>query len=326
MTSKKSVPLYQRLDRAAGVFISIDFDYFVDTPSELPTKYLIDHVIKTPKKDVNMFGLFDYGHSEYAGSRITDMIWQSRMAALMACGLHPADWLGRRTAIEMLAFQNTLGLITGDFYVADSHVMARCAINKTVQLKDRPIKTLYHFDAHHDLGYGDLDEEIKNNVSTAGSWLFHALRQNVVDKAVIVYPQWKGLHDTASLKKSKHWDMISHRVTLTTELPLFLKKFSAPVFLCRSSAWTPPHLDERFLEMLVNLNSRKKNPLVELTDLDAAEQTGFSTVLKERALDWEAIHALAEQFAKLKGDTYVRPIAGHTGYPVERAKRAAAVC
>lgn len=319
MARTKSTPVTHQLCRAEGTALSIDFDFFVDNPAELPGIYRATHSIDTNAGPVPIANIFDYDHTEYAGSRLTNAIWQSRLANLLSLGLHPDDWLGLRAGALVSEFIRMFGNISSPlFSFADSHAMGRAALNTMVAEFGAPIAELFHFDAHHDLGYTDeaIQRDIEKDTSDAGSWLYHALRQNVVSHVSIVYPDWKGTYEADRIRELKHWPSIADRVTFyswTSFVHLRLAHLHGlhGSFLCRSSAWVPPTKDKLFLELLNWLKSRF-NPYGVKTaeiNLDIKFSTGFDSVDVEREIDWESLHKLAEQYANIRKTNYVRPSA-----------------
>lgn len=111
---------------------------------------------------------------------------------------------------------------------------------------------LINIDYHHDC-YNHMKEE-KN----CGNWLIYLLNNfNIKAKWIKRKDSdLKGLPDKLEVKKDLS----------------IIKNFNPDyIFLTKSNIWSPPHLDNKFLELLYNLSSNTKNHLTysnseELTD------------------------------------------------------------
>lgn len=204
--------------------LSIDFDYFVREPRH-----------------------WDFGHAEV--EPFIRKVWPARYAQYD---------LWRETNPEVyadvppLAFTAELKERGVRFHrsrnlgIADSH---RFALPFLLKKSERaPADHLLHFDAHHDCYGGDR--------VTCENWLSHYMDQRTETKVTWVQPQWlegKSDHDDLpSPLRGRHIDFV-------TELKeLQLQGMVRNVFLCRSSAWTPPHLDPLFGMLVTDLLNRAK--------------------------------------------------------------------
>lgn len=319
MANKKVLDSRRDLTKAQGTLLSIDFDYFVPTPAELPVEYRFSHLIHTPYGPKLLGSLFDYGHIEFKNAEANDAIWHVRLASLLAAGLHPQDWLSADEGLiaRILGyFSHSKLLEDAKIYVADSHAMARLAINEIVSDQRAPIFRLINIDAHGDVGYDDarLQKEIDGKTSTAESWLFHALHDKVVDLAYVNYPAWKGDVEARHRKESRLFRRVADRVgfdTGTNGAEAWKGIFSG-IFVCRSSAWTSPVSDAAFESFITQLRTTVVHTNPPVIDLDQCYSTGRPSVLQRRSLDWEALHDAAAIYAKAQNHDYKRPVAGTT--------------
>lgn len=128
-------------------------------------------------------------------------------------------------------------------YVAESH--------KDIYEVMRGLKRseVYHFDAHHDL-YDDGDRDLN-----CGNWGRKAIEQGLVEKYIWVAPDWGKEFDMMDLEDIGQKEIKGYYYNE------FLKerKKSKPIdidaiFVCRSGAWVPPHLDGDFLKMTKGLS------------------------------------------------------------------------
>lgn len=321
MANKKVLDSRRDLTKAQGILLSIDFDYFVPTPAELPAEYRFSRMIHTPYGPKLLGSLFDYGHSEFQNAEINDIIWRSRLVSMLAAGLHPQDWLSADEGLiaSILAyFTNAKTQEGAKVYVADSHAMARSVINAIVSGQRAPLLRLINIDAHGDVGYDDgrLQKEIDGKISTAESWLFHALHDKVVDSAYVYYPSWKGDVEERHRKESRLFRRVTDRVFFNTGIigtPAWKGAYSG-IFVCRSSAWTSPVSDAAFESFITQLRTAVA-PNAPVIDLDHEYNTGRPSVLQRRSLDWEDLHNAASIYAKAQNHDYNRPIAGTTRTP-----------
>ncbi|MGM9967969.1 MAG: arginase [Rummeliibacillus sp.] len=152
-------------------------------------------------------------------------------------------------------------------YVSDSHALSY-KIAHEFNCDD-----VYLFDAHSDLGYGglpSLDFELN-----CANWLGKLLKNNEVDEAHIVYGPY-------TAEKPEYFKQMNKRFHI--EYPklndLQPKEKISAIHICRSGAWTPPWLDEKFAEFIqkmgipytvVDCQLRKWNP----SDLTYADQVQY---------------------------------------------------
>lgn len=90
---------------------------------------------------------------------------------------------------------------------------------------------VYNFDAHHDCGYhsDELD---------CGSWA----KSDKISEYHLIYPSWR-------MKASEGNNCILRPMTVHYDIPTELPRFHM-VFVCRSSAWTPPWADKQWMDFV----------------------------------------------------------------------------
>jgi len=89
---------------------------------------------------------------------------------------------------------------------------------------------VYNFDAHHDCGY-------QSDELDCGSWA----KTEKISEYHLVYPSWR--KDAPEIDNDLRPIIVHHDIP--TELPRF-----HVVFVCRSSAWTPPWADKQWMEFV----------------------------------------------------------------------------
>lgn len=115
--------------------------------------------------------------------------------------------------------------------IADSHLRA------LKWFENDNLDLIINFDAHHDCWV------IPMGGPDCGSWL-----TALPFDAICVYPKWKDISiDPDPAKKNVkllHWE------NFEMNEPNIVTK----IFLCRSGAWVPPHLDDLFGDLIHNLS------------------------------------------------------------------------
>ncbi len=120
-----------------------------------------------------------------------------------------------------------------------------------------------NYDAHHDLGYHDFKEVACDN------WTYFGHKDKLISQYDLVIPPWKKKMDEISPEQAKKINI--HR-----------KLISCPkanvLFICRSSAWTPPWWDHEWLKFI---EYWKKD------DLLWSAKIALDYALKARSLNYE---------------------------------------
>ncbi len=125
-------------------------------------------------------------------------------------------------------------------YVSDSHALSYDLAKKNA------CRVVYSFDAHADLGYGDLSS--LNLEVNCANWLGKLLKDKQIKEANIIYSpftiekpeDFKSMNNSYNIKYPPLED-------LDTGI-----KVSA-IHICRSGTWTPPWFDQRFVQFINEL-------------------------------------------------------------------------
>lgn len=122
-------------------------------------------------------------------------------------------------------------------YVSDSHALSYdIAVNQDCNI-------VYLFDAHSDLGYGGLSS-LDFEVNCA-NWLGKLLKDRQVNEANIIY-------SPHTAEKPEYFRQINKtfniRYLSLNELDIDTEVYA--VHICRSGAWVPPWLDEKFNQFI----------------------------------------------------------------------------
>jgi hypothetical protein len=182
---------------------------------------------------------WDLGHNEDEHTS-SNAVWMSRYLHIdlqKECDIaskadfEPIDVINRLDEKGIRILKNTpLG-------VADSHKYAY----KYFQDMGNNLDLILNLDAHHD-SWPMKDPDFDDSDVDCGNWV------TALDLPTIwVHPNWadpKTLPDPISVKQSYAWKDFNF-----TDNNIVMG-----IFLCRSSAWVPPHLDDEFGEMLHELS------------------------------------------------------------------------
>lgn len=142
-------------------------------------------------------------------------------------------------------------------YVSDSHALSYEIAKKY------DCKAVYLFDAHADLGYGGLTS--LNFEVNCSNWLGKLLEEGQVSEAYIFYSPYttekpdhfKAINSIYNVRYFRPDDLAGKNIVVSV------------VHICRSGAWTPPWLDEKFCRFVdalglpyevVNCPERKWDP------------------------------------------------------------------
>lgn len=206
--------------------LSVDWDYFINASDE------------------ERLALFPDGGNEELSESIKNFIWDSlyRDPKLKEIGIREDDY---STLVEM-----SEQYFDGDCIVADSHKHIYDAIME-ITTADEEFEVI-NIDFHHDL-YDYRTREGRVNCGNWGTILkedrpnckFVWVKHPNSDTRVI-----GGGEVDAEIIEFK--DFI-YRYTLLHYIQFDL------VYLCRSAMWSPPHLDQKFIDIVNNLAQKKNN-------------------------------------------------------------------
>ncbi len=210
--------------------LSVDWDYFFPK---------IEH--SSQPRFSQEWALYDWGHKE---SRLMiDLIWGTRAAGFLAAGLSLPGTTGEEEHF-WARFHFTK---RAKLYLAESH--SALGDEKVI---GHGVREIVNFDAHHDAGYHHRSfedalraMEIKNDKGighrmACDDWAVYAAARGI--PVVTKYPAWRS------------WAMNDEGGEPEPEAPIermiddgtpFAEPFGR-VFVCRSGAWTPSWLDDKF--------------------------------------------------------------------------------
>lgn len=294
--------------------LSIDWDFFIYNPSatEVPP-FDITVFPGTPKETKTTSAhVCDWGGHECFGRGIAEAIWLTRVGGLLRVGVDPLSIMGIIPEKGCVTPDDFIRIVSERFhlndaeqYVGDSHAYGFCCAQYVWSLAESGPIRVVSFDAHHDLGYSDAEiaDEIKRNQSDCASWLFHAIHNHMVDEAIIVYPDWKGLREFEPIKKYKHlrkvlpkvkaytWSQFVANNTIATDSDINL------VYQARSSGWTPPWLDGEFVKFY-NALPTGDNTCVDCMKV-FGQKVGAMDGCTPRGWDWDGVRLLSTSWQKL---------------------------
>ena len=122
-------------------------------------------------------------------------------------------------------------------FVSDSHILSYNIAKKL------NCKVVYLFDAHADLGYGGIPS--LNFEVNCANWLGKLLKDKLIEEAIIIYSPY-------TTEKKEYFKSINNafnvRYLSFDDIGKGIE--ISAVHICRSGAWTPPWLDERFFEFV----------------------------------------------------------------------------
>jgi hypothetical protein len=286
-------------------FVSVDWDYFVRS-----------------------LYAWDWGHQESAFF-MSGAMWEIRMSGLLVNGLDlrdemdPAKWANPKpgsfwnilsqlgydfSALDVVAEER--GIST--FVVADSHAVAGPTF-KTIADELGPPDVLVNLDAHHDMGYGDkaaVRKMVAKGQVTCDMWLQSLALMYPEMKIRVVYPNWR----FEEFPVSDEWDalkkVLPSGVLKRTKVGAFIDEDEAvssivkpakkikveALFICRSSAWTPPWLDSQFIDFVDGIQDHTGVSPFEYV----SERTGHIHPLEVRQdFSLERAQAMADQMKGL---------------------------
>lgn len=215
---------------------------------------------------------FDWGHGETSIFR--DIIWPARAVGCVRANLDMDELLTPPNDPTPKTFWTELvkrGWKFGDedydpmALAGDSHGEIGSEI--CTLMNDDDEWEIWHFDAHHDLGYDNdrVDEREKDHTLTCADWLYLIGRwQHVpIKKIVIVYPEWRREPDPLcpGLLEEGHQKTIAKRIEKLREVGCEVevtywndikppKQAVTVITTALSSAWVPPWYDKRYEEFV----------------------------------------------------------------------------
>ncbi len=133
-------------------------------------------------------------------------------------------------------------------FAADIKVLASDSHALSYQMaKDNNCGEVYLFDAHSDLGYGG--PSALNFEVNCSNWLGKLLKDQQIKGAYIFYSPY-------TAEKPEHFNPMNriYRIRYCDWKDLVGKSIAvSAIHICRSGAWTPPWLDEKFYQFVDRL-------------------------------------------------------------------------
>lgn len=233
------------------VFLSIDYDFFLWRGDRTPEQRVVVWPGTPREEKIHALHLFDWQHSEHHSPFLQGVMWLSRASAFYRAGLDPVEIM-KPTPTPELFVQTLVNALRsqGTGYMSDSHGWGY-SLMKAVGANRRNKYDLLHFDAHHDLGYGEVDRERV----TCASWAAHAIRRGWVRSMTIVYPDWQtpNLEPVRDLTKPQQKLLRFCSWSEWAREPELKDPIVDTIHLARSGAWSPPWLDPGFLALAEQL-------------------------------------------------------------------------
>jgi hypothetical protein len=200
--------------------LSIDWDYFVPSIDQ--------DFLPAPGGRVP----YAFGGGETFPDHMIDALWDSRAAVLaMRGGALPGTSGEERDFWDRFRIDRHAVL-----YYADSHAQAAHAAVR------EGITSVWSFDAHHDCGYeGALEDVDRLGWVGCANWMCYYFLRGA--ELHVRYPAWRR---DALMRELPPLCPVERQLD-DGEIPA--ESFDM-IFICRSSAWTPPWLDDAFDTLL----------------------------------------------------------------------------
>jgi hypothetical protein len=161
-----------------------------------------------------------------------DALWDSRAATLQR---HNVPLPTSSGAEERFWSRFTIAA-SADLYYADSHAQAAQTMVRA------GVDEVWSYDAHHDAGYeGAMDDVFRLGWVGCANWLCYYVLRGV--DAHVRYPSWRS---DALEREVPPLCPLDRAIDDEQPVDLVFER----VFVCRSSAWTPPWLDDGFYAFL----------------------------------------------------------------------------
>ena len=196
--------------------LSVDFDYFINADISFKIKYFPD-------------GL------ELVNETVDRIVWANHYAFAKRVG---EDFLSIGVDMESLEYVRDiiLGQHNSTIVIADSHEHIYDFVKDSYCDGNSINIEVYNIDFHHDVY--NYESVIDDENVNCGNWL-----RALIDNDIISSAYWLCRNDSDKRGNDGYCAIIT-----LEELPR--ENFDL-VFICKSSSWTPPHLDEFFVDYLV---------------------------------------------------------------------------
>lgn len=208
-------------------FLSIDWDYFIGASAK------------------ERMLLFPDGGNENLPAFVLDIIWASRYGGSVRLAEQHKD-IRKIEVIGVL--DKELQVLTEyiekwgvPVIVAESHSEAYGVFRSRLGAKEKC--DIVNIDYHHDVYMN------REGFVDCGNWLSELFRVNKLNNLI-----WVARDDSDELPKQHAGNK---QITIRTDFEAVLSEMAVPecVFICRSGAWSPPHLDARLNDLLEKVYS-----------------------------------------------------------------------
>lgn len=195
--------------------LSIDWDYFIYTQ-----KWNLGSYIENTRSIINLW------YKRYIQSKIRGRDIQKSFQLSSEVNTF---W---EKIKEHFSFANGIKA-----YVSDSNSLSYDIA------REHKCSKVYLFDSHADLGYGGLSS-LDFEVNCA-NWLGKLLKDKQIKQAIIIYSPYTS-------EKPEYFKSINNafNVKYTSLDDLDKGIETSAIHICRSGAWTPPWLDEKFVQFV----------------------------------------------------------------------------
>lgn len=210
-------------------FLTVDWDFFIDASAE-------DRELMFP------------GGNENIPTSLDEYIWDSHYS------YHDIARIGvvskYLSFVRKLFKSNSFLSSQGKAFVSESHASAYGIISSLVSADEE--FEVYNIDFHHDLY--DYSKDLN-----CGNWANYLLKE---------FPNmsycWVPREDSCTRFSNRYspFTTILSFNAFIIQANEFCNKFDA-IHLCRSSPWSPPHLDEKFLKLASSLNFEGIPPIID---------------------------------------------------------------
>jgi hypothetical protein len=213
----------------------VDWDYFYPRGFEMNDEYCA--VMEARGDSV---WNYDWGHQE--NGMFIEMMWPIRASGFMRRGVDPLpSTTGEEiTFWEQFSFAGDVEVFVGESNSYAAHPFV------TGEEGSTDINEVWLYDAHHDCGYRGHDphEVVEKGEYECGNWMM--LYWSHGARLYVRYPTW------AEWKKREfRMDLPKRSVNRRTAAPTNGPKGPIDrVFICRSGAWVPPWVDEKFIDFV----------------------------------------------------------------------------
>lgn len=232
--------------------LDIDFDFFVREHPQL-----------------------GWTHSEGRVELFQEAVWVNNALGLVLAGLDGGALLSSPHDPGPTEFFQRLSdkgwMFASDVRVLISNSHAVVGTDLLNHITRRKFETLYHFDAHHDMGYSERAERkarIKGEVDCA-NWLYAIGLTGCVENIALIYPEWRRRTDGGIIPVSAGEacdDILRQRKIVLAQKGVALSwhywgdvEAQTPpreeiglITICQSAAWVPPWMDQRFEEFVAS--------------------------------------------------------------------------